>query len=202
MKNKDCPICGEKNSLEIKKEKLKIKYAREKGLATFKYYECPSCGATFDFDFEEENEKSIKREKTIVRQKSVSKILSCLEKDYSFVEIERSFGLPPRSLSKWKTGAKSPSAAVATLINLIGVFPWLSYVAASDYDLDFSYRIAAMAFLRREKELGNYVNFSSDDYYNVLTLAAKKSHVSVIKKHDLLNLTTLNSISEPQYSFK
>lgn len=202
MKNIDCPICGTKNNLVKKQKKVIVKYVRQKELVKRKYYKCLSCGATFELGFEKENEKALKEGLSIIRQKNVSNVLTSLEKELSFVEIERCFGLPPRTLSKWKTGAKFPSAAAANLVNLIGVFPWLSYVAACDYDLNSSYKIAAMALLKKAKEQGGYVFLSSNDYYNVLTLAAKKSHVSVIKKHDLLSMTTINNVSEPQYSFK
>jgi uncharacterized Zn finger protein (UPF0148 family) len=199
MKKMDCPICGTKKRLIEKEKKIKIEYAQEKGSVKIKYFECPSCGASFDLSFEKENEKKLKKELSLIRQKNVSKVLSSLEKDFSFVEMERNFKLPPRTLSKWKTGAKIPSAAAVNLINLVGIFPWLSYVAASDYDLNASYKIADIAFLKRA-ELNNNIIFTySNNYYNILGFAERKKHISRLKDYTLLNITSEN-IVDPQYS--
>lgn len=200
MKSKICPVCGTENELIKKEKKVNIKYASENGIAKIKYYKCRSCGEEFDLDFEKENEKCMKNQLSAIRQKSVSKVLCFLEKDFSFVEFERRFGLPPRTLSKWKTGAKKPSAAAANLVNLIGVFPWLSFVAACDYDLDSSYRIAGLACFRRAQERNNYMFSYSSDNYDILALARKKKKEPVFEYKELLNVTN-KIVTEQQYSY-
>ena len=185
----------------VKKEKrIKIKYAQKKGLVKRKYDKCLSCGATFELDFEKENEKALKEGLLLIRQNNVSNVLTSLEKEFSFVEIERCFGLPPRTLSKWKTGAKVPSAAAANLISLIGVFPWLSYIAANNYDLDTSYKIADIAFLKRAESNNRVIFTYSNNNYNVFGFAERKGHISVLKDYELLDIT-IKHIAEPQYSY-
>ncbi len=162
-----CPICNAKNTLHKKEKNFKVSYNLQNVLAKINYYKCSSCGAELELNFEKENELVIKKATEIARSNSVSETLKQLEKDFSFVEIERSLFLPPKTLSKWKNQSKTPSAAAASLISLLGIFPWLSYVGLVNYNLKESYKIAYTAILKKLKE--------KPEIYNEITMVTQKN---------------------------
>ena len=105
------------------------------------------------------------------RSNSVSETLERLEKTTSFTDIERSFYLPPKTLSKWKNESKSPSASAAALVSLLGVFPWLSYVGMANFEPETAYKIAGAAFFAKATESEKIRAFySSSNNYELLGL--------------------------------
>lgn len=162
-----CPICNAKKSLHKKEKDSKVSYNLQHASAKINYYKCSCCGAELELNFEKENELAIKKATERARSNSVSETLKQLEKDFSFVEIERSLFLPPKTLSKWKNQSKTPSAAAAGLVSLLGVFPWLSYVGLVNYNLKESYKIAYTAILKKLKE--------EPEIYNEITMVTQKN---------------------------
>jgi DNA-binding transcriptional regulator YiaG len=167
----ECPICGAKNTLAKRKNEYTASYGNAAHSVQLDSYECSCCGATLDLDFEEKNELAIKNAMEAARAESVSDSLKHLENVLSFVELERSFALPPKTLSKWKNKSKSPSAAAAALVSLLGVFPWLSYVGMLNYNPKEAYKIAFAAILQKAKENPeNFILPLTNEMYNGIAL--------------------------------
>ena len=173
---KKCPICGAENALKKIKTEYKATYGLKSHSTELNSYECSCCGANLDLDCEEQNELAIKEATSIARNDYVSEILEKLEKANSFVEIERSLYLPPKTLSKWKNQSKSPSAAAAALVSLLGVFPWLSYVGMVNYNSSDAYKIAYAAILKKaSEEPDNFIFSMSNDFYNGIAVVHQKN---------------------------
>lgn len=169
-----CPVCGSESTLEQKQKDFNVVYAGNKIPAKLRYYVCSYCEAELDLEFEKDNEIAIKKAADAARCDSVSATLKRLEKTNSFVELERNLALPPKTLSKWKNKSKFPSAAAAALINLLGVFPWLSYIGMVDYNQVDAYNIALVEVLRKAKDCPENLIFAvSNETYNVLAVAHK-----------------------------
>lgn len=171
MNTNDCPFCGTLNSLEKNKRIFTAKYAGETTNTEIEYYKCKNCEEEFFLDLEEESEKKMNKACELARKNSVTNVLSKLDDDSSFVTIERCFGLPPRTLSKWKNQSKNPSATAAAFVNLLGVFPWLTKIAFCNYDSNKAHTIAAYELLQKALE-NPYVtaNFESNDIFRSITI--------------------------------
>lgn len=171
MNTKDCPVCGAKNGLIKTKQTFVAKYGQEKVPTEIEYYRCRYCNEELFLDLEEQSQKAMSEALEKAKKNNVSKILSNLDDTSSFATIERSFGLPPRTLSKWKTQAKTPSATAAAFINLLGVFPWLTKVAFCNYDSKKANTIAAYELLSKALE-NPFVtaNFEINDLFNSITI--------------------------------
>ena len=177
MLNNTCPICGAKSALSKEDKITKAIYAGTTTDFTVPIMVCSCCGAKFDAG--KDTDKLRKQAMVTARNNSVSKTLEDLEKDYSFVDIERSFYLPPKTLSKWKNQSKTPSAAAAALVSLLGVFPWLSYVGMANFEPVMAYKIAGAAFFAKATESEKIkALYSSSDNYEVLGLVSDKTVVS------------------------
>lgn len=176
MLNKTCPICGTKSALSKTIKKSTAMYAGTTAEIEMPVMVCACCGAKFDAG--EESDKLRKQVMLTARNNSVTKTLEELEKTTSFVDIERSFCLPPKTLSKWKNQSKTPSAAAAALVSLLGVFPWLSYVGMTDFEPVMAYKIAGAAFFAKATESEKIKAFySSSENYEVLGLVNDKTVV-------------------------
>lgn len=176
MKKNICPVCGSENALRVVSKSRKVHFAQEDGFANIKYYVCSNCGSQIALDYEPANEKSVKNALEEARNASVSKNLAKLEKEIPFASIERSFSLPPKTLSKWKNQSKKPSASAAAFVNILALFPWLAYVGFADYNPSESYKIESIAALQlwaQEPEV--YPFFAKNENY--MTLGVYKSNI-------------------------
>ncbi len=177
MLNKTCPICGTKSALSKNEKKFTAMYANIGSEISIPVMICSCCGAKFDIG--KDSDKLRKQAMLTARKDCVTKTLEKLEKTNSFVEIERSLYLPPKTLSKWKNQSKAPSAAAAALVSLLGVFPWLSYVGMANFNPDLAYKIAGAAFFAKATESEKIKAFySSSDNYEILGLMNDKTVVS------------------------
>lgn len=175
MKDTICPVCESKGTLQLKKRKFSAQYGTATVSNEIEIVECSCCGATFDND-EIVNDALRKETAVNARQQYITNILEKLEKKISFTELERSFYLAPKTLSKWKNKSKSPSAAAAALVSLLGVFPWLSYVGILNYDPKEAYKIAFAAVLQRAKENPeNFILPLTNEMYDGIALIHKNS---------------------------
>ena len=189
-----CPICGAENALKKVNTEYKATYSFKTHSTELNSYECSCCGANLDLDYEEQNEVAIKEATSIARNNCISEILEKLEKTNSFVEIERSLYLPPKTLSKWKNQSKAPSAAAAALVSLLGVFPWLSYVGMLNYNLADAYKIAYAAILKKaSEEPDNFIFSMSNDFYNGIAVVHQKNTTYKMNSSD-------NKIANDNYS--
>jgi len=169
MKQAICPCCGEKNNFKLLEKDFSTVYGQTSIVSKLFVNHCDNCGATFDAD---ESADKIRQEAFVkARQTSVCQDLEKLEKKISFTELERCFYLAPKTLSKWKNKSKSPSAAAAALVSLLGVFPWLSYVGMLNYNPTEAYKIAFAAVLQKAKENPkNFILPLTNEMYNGVAL--------------------------------
>ncbi len=166
---KTCPVCGAKDTLTKGFSVYTAKYVNAQVSNTLEYYKCSCCDAELSLDCKEKNEAAIKNALETARMNSVAETIKQLEESISLVEIERSFSLPPKTLSKWKTKSKSPSAAAAAFISLLGVFPWLTYVGMCGYNVIQSYKMAGIAFFKEmAKNPNNYPFAMANENYSII----------------------------------
>lgn len=145
-----CPVCGNKTQMLCMPYKAKV--GDGVGISEVITCSCPECGfCTSDFN---ENEKSKEEALKLARLDCISKDISSLEGKYSFSEIERAFGLPQRTLSKYKNKTKNPSASAVALMRLLHVFPWLVLVASTGYSQPLAYKIVTKALEKKAKGNG------------------------------------------------
>lgn len=173
MKSKVCPICGGKGTIRRETKDFSAKYALTEYITKVPVDVCSRCGAKFDLGTKSDTLK--KQALVIARNNSVTNTLISLEKDCSFSEIERSFSLPAKTLSKWKNQSKSPSAAAAALVSLLSVFPWLAYVGMADYEPVTAYKLAGAAFFSKAAENDQIKTFMlSNERYDVMGIYKEK----------------------------
>ena len=169
MTDNKCPVCGSEFSLKEETKTFTAVYAGSRATVSIPVKVCSCCGAKFD-DGKDADELR-KKAMLAARSNSVSETLERLEKTTSFTDIERSFYLPPKTLSKWKNESKSPSASAAALVSLLGVFPWLSYVGMANFEPETAYKIAGAAFFAKATESEKIRAFySSSNNYELLGL--------------------------------
>jgi hypothetical protein len=186
MTKKTCSVCGAKDSLVMETKEFTVRYGATELTKTVPVLKCSCCGARFDLD--NKNDEIRKEAMLEVRQNSVTENLEKIEKKISLVDLERSFALPSKTLSKWKNKSKVPSAAAAALVNLIGVFPWLSYVAVSDYNPITAYKIAGAAFFKKTLEFPQIsISCSSTEFYDSIHLTNPKTFVVNTKTIESVN---------------
>jgi DNA-binding transcriptional regulator YiaG len=105
-----------------------------------KYVRCMECGS--EGDFFDENEETTEKVLSKLKEEYVNEVLDFFnEKKISFAGIERAVGLPQRTLTKWKNGISTPTAAGIALLKYLRTFPWLVDVAENKFDYDISQKI-------------------------------------------------------------
>lgn len=195
MLAKKCPVCGAESAFNKENKKFTATYAGINAVATIPVMVCSCCGAKFDAG--KDADALRKKAMLTARNNSVSKTLEQLEETYSFTEIERSLFLPSKTLSKWKNNSKTPSAAAAALVSLLGVFPWLSYVGMANFDSEMSYKIAGAAFFSKAAESENIKAFyHSSENYEILGLANDKTTTSDSNTYKIKLPNAYQEISE------
>lgn len=132
---KICPLCGsDQIHSEKRKEKISDHYGGHETVE-LNYDLCEECG--MDGDFAKTNDALITESINRQREQAVKVILQELsDNGINFAGLERSLELPQRTLSKWKTGAVSPSAAGVSLLKFLRVFPWLTIISDNNYMLN------------------------------------------------------------------
>ena len=183
MNNHICPICGKENTLEKVKIPYKVTIGTGESSQDITNYKCANCGFEGDIDFE--NEKIIKKTVSMARQNCVSEILNNFDKSFQLADIERAFSLPPRTLSKWKNKAKSPSASATALVRLLKVFPWLIYIGMCDFNTQIAYRIAGKAITNRIL-CDNNINgfYEESDNYKIIGIISTVNNKNFTDKID------------------
>ena len=139
--NQVCPVCGSSH-LRIEQEDRLIfePYGGQK-LIKLQVCTCMDCGA--DGDFFNQNDASIQVTQNHLKANAVSQIVNHLnDTGYSSAAMERAFGLPARTIAKWKRESDScPSASAVALLRIVRTFPWLISVADAKYDHTIAQRI-------------------------------------------------------------
>ena len=139
--NQVCPVCGSSH-LRIEQEDRLIfePYGGQK-LIKLQVCTCMDCGA--DGDFFNQNDASIQVTQNHLKANAVSQIVNHLnDTGYSSAAMERAFGLPARTIAKWKRESDScPSASAVALLRIVRTFPWLISVADAKFDHAIAQRI-------------------------------------------------------------
>ena len=136
MENKNCFFC-ESNSVELVK-KLKIRSLPDG--TEFKFTEeqmhCHECDAVFDIL---EKNEAFEIAYETAKKASLENICESLSaKGMSMAVIERSFRLPQRTITRWKS--QGCSASGLALMSLVNLFPWLTQIADNNYDRSYAAR--------------------------------------------------------------
>jgi len=137
---------------------------------------CNDCGEDVDLEDSVPVESFLSTENpqyTEAIQKSIDVILSDFQQmEISQSHIERSFGIPARTLSKWRNDRNLPSAAALSFLRILRTFPWLLNVAEKNFNKEKSHRIALkhelQSFFQEIEEKGIAV----DTYFSLETNCA------------------------------
>lgn len=150
-----CSYCGS-DSLVIQEAifALHEPFAQKKTVPV-KVIRCEACG------FEEDdpgNDVLIQKELALQKQSSMVNILNYLnEQGYSNASMERSLGLPARTLARWKNdSAIVPSAAALALMRIVRTYPWILQVADAKFDEEIACSLLSHATVEstRMRSLG------------------------------------------------
>ena len=178
--NKLCPVCGSARLERIvQKETINGDMGKELTV-DIPHVRCNECGS--EGDFYNENEEVIEKAITNLNTACINDALNFFnERNISFAGIERAVGLPQRTLTKWKNGISSPTAAGIALLKYLRIFPWLIDVAEHKFDFNVSQKIfmgTALNMFINSMSLNNadksgysatagnnYTNFFSDNIY-------------------------------------
>ena len=138
--NKLCPVCGsDKLERVVQKESLNGDFGKEL-IIDVSHAKCVECGS--EGDFFNENETVIEKALSTLNKTYIDDALNFFnERNISFAGIERAVGLPQRTLTKWKNGISSPTAAGIALLKYLKTFPWLIDVAEHKFDFNISQKI-------------------------------------------------------------
>jgi len=95
---------------------------------------CNTCG--FTEDDSDYNDPLILEGLAVLKRQSMVNVLTELNSlGFSNASMERTLGLPARTLARWKNETSlNPSAAALALMKIIRTFPWILAVADQRYD--------------------------------------------------------------------
>ncbi|MGD0679745.1 MAG: hypothetical protein ABSC94_30540 [Polyangiaceae bacterium] len=130
-----CPWCGSSDfSTEKQRDYLGVPYGPTVTFMTVTNT-CARCHEAGDFANVNDAALSEAREQAV--KASVPLMLEQLGNNgSSMAYIERSLGLPARTLARWK--ADGTSAGPVALLRMVTTFPWLLEVADNGYDPDLA----------------------------------------------------------------
>ena len=135
-----CPACGSSHLIKSNYQEYVTENLGGQVLIDKVLYHCTDCGS--EGDFFNDNELSIEKALSDLKNKLVASILDeFMDNKVSLSSIERALDLPQRTLTKWKNGASSPTAAGIALIKFLKLFPWLLEVAENKFNYEISQRI-------------------------------------------------------------
>jgi hypothetical protein len=135
-----CPICGSDKLEPISLKEIIQGDMGKEFITDRKYVRCVECGS--EGDFFSENEETAAKALSKLNNIYINEALDFFnEKNISFAGIERAVGLPQRTLTKWKNGISTPTAAGIALLKYLRTFPWLIEVAEHKFDYDISQKI-------------------------------------------------------------
>lgn len=128
-----CAICGSKNvEIEIVSHNLPVQKADAITVIN-RVVHCHDCGMEIETT---DNEDAIKALYHKAEHLSIERMLDDLQQlGYAQSAIEKAFGLPSRTLSKWKTQG-SFSRAGLSLLRIAHTFPFVVFTAAHGYSDD------------------------------------------------------------------
>lgn len=132
-----CPVCG---SSKIKRHEIQSDAELALGdRFSFQevYYKCNNCEE--EIDIENETDKNYLRAKKQAEMVLVQTIIANLSYlGISMAYFERAFGLPIRTLTRWKTG--DFSATALALLRITITYPWIVSVAEKKFSNEISHQ--------------------------------------------------------------
>ncbi len=157
-----CPACG---SGDLLSQDIAESFSAPLGppvLCRLQKVTCKTCDESGDFfDVNDERISAALDEST---QRSIEEILRYLsEAGLSNAYVERVFGIPARTINRWKK-EKQKSAAAVALLRVLRTFPWIAKVADERFEpvvADMSVVFAAGDALRRLTARASIVNSSA-----------------------------------------
>lgn len=185
---KDCPICGSDNIDVNETKELVEKTLFDGSTVLFEspLYTCSVCEGEF---YENDTDEKFELAKDKKINENASFYLEKIKENFKSISyIERVFGIPQRTIGRWKGGAVT-SIAYAFLI-LIGKLPWLVEIVDSKFDKNVVAKVLA-----REAELA-LKEIATENNYEL-----SKSFIISSGKHQLIyslepsneNIVTLTS---------
>lgn len=188
---KICPLCGSDN-IEQKETTETICYPFGGcEVVALAFDRCAQCYT--EGDFAKSNDALIQEKIDSLKLQAVRNILNDFaEHNFNFAGLERSLGLPQRTLTKWKNAANPPSAAGVTLLKFLRLFPWLVEVAELKFDFDAAQRVHIENGMKR---LLSDVSFNSslgDDVYSGVEFHININHFS--------QSSVIDSVEMPQFT--
>ena len=133
MSIQQCSYCGSID-VGIREDLIEISEPfADVSTVTVKMVVCNACG--FEED-DESNDRALQEALAVCKQSSMVHILTNLnEQGYSNASMERSLGLPARTLARWKSERSFvPSSAALALMGFKRTFPWLLKIAEHEFD--------------------------------------------------------------------
>jgi DNA-binding transcriptional regulator YiaG len=135
-----CPVCGSDKVESIVQKEIIYGDLGKILTADIPHEKCIECD--FEGDLSGESEKEMVKALSTLNQTYVEEVLNFFdERKISYAGIERAVGLPQRTLTKWKNGISSPTAAGIALLKYLRAFPWLIEVAEHKFDFNISQKI-------------------------------------------------------------
>ncbi|MDC7230684.1 MAG: hypothetical protein PQJ48_10270 [Sphaerochaetaceae bacterium] len=136
MEKQKCSYCGNED-VDIREDQVEVSEPfADVNTVTVKMVVCKTCGFAEDH---EDNDRVLQDALAVCKQSSMVHILTYLNaQGYTNASMERSLGLPARTLARWKNEDIVPSAAALALMRFIRTFPWLLRVAEKEFDQEIT----------------------------------------------------------------
>ncbi|MDD4302892.1 MAG: hypothetical protein PHS03_10470 [Sphaerochaeta sp.] len=139
MQKQKCSYCGSED-VDIREDQVEVSEPfADVNTVTVKMVVCNTCGFAEDH---ESNDCVLQDALAVCKQSSMVHTLTYLNaQGYTNASMERSLGLPARTLARWKNEDIVPSAAALALMRFIRTFPWLLRVAEKEFDQEKAHEV-------------------------------------------------------------
>nr|WP_321261313.1 hypothetical protein [uncultured Sphaerochaeta sp.] len=139
MQKQKCSYCGSED-VDIREDQVEVSEPfADVNTVTVKMVVCNTCGFAEDH---ESNDCVLQDALAVCKQSSMVHTLTYLNaQGYTNASMERTLGLPARTLARWKNEDIVPSAAALALMRFIRTFPWLLRVAEKEFDQEKAHEV-------------------------------------------------------------
>ena len=139
MQKQKCSYCGSED-VDIREDQVEVSEPfADVNTVTVKMVVCNTCGFAEDH---ESNDCVLQDALAVCKQSSMVHTLTYLNaQGYTNASMERTLGLPARTLARWKNEDIVPSAAALALMRFIRTFPWLLRVAEEEFNEEKAHEV-------------------------------------------------------------
>jgi len=142
-----CPACGSSDIATSRLDASLPVPMAEPVIYSERVDLCGACGT--EGDFARENDATVEAALAAAGKRSARAIIESLAADgISMAYFERAFGLPQRTMARWKAG--ECSAGSLALLRVVRSYPWVLRVA----ERSFSERVARKELVRASASSG------------------------------------------------